>query len=179
LKGVAVLVAALERLMDRLPDLRMLFIGKDAPMGDGEGTGVEFIRERLGRFGDRVLRLDRMPHSQLYPFLSRARGSVLPSLVDNLPNAAIEAMLFGRVLIGTRGASFEELIEDEKSGLLVEIGDVPGLAMAMERLWGMSALERDAIGALARESAQRFSAERTIPALESYFREVVAGEIRN
>src|ERR1051326_7456438 len=55
--------------------------------------------------------------------LSRYRASasvVLPSLIDNLPNSCLEAMGLGRVVIGTKGTSFEELITDEANGFLIE-----------------------------------------------------------
>jgi glycosyltransferase involved in cell wall biosynthesis len=173
LKGVGVLVEALTSLLPRVPDLRLKLIGKDYTMGAGEGMATELIQRRLGEFGDRVKWLDRMPHSQLYPILSKARGSVLPSLIDNLPNTALEAMALGRVVIGTRGASFDELIEDGKSGLLVEVGDAEGLAAAMERLWNMPESERKAMGEAAKEVVAEFRPEKTIPILESYYREVI------
>ncbi len=173
LKGIGPLAEALEIALPANPDMRIVFVGKDATMGDGKGSGVELLKRRLGNFVDRVQRLDRLPHSQLYPILSKARGSVLPSLLENLSNAALEAMALSRVVVGTRGASFDELIEDGKSGLLVEIGDAQGLARAIERLWRMPAVEREAMGNAARRVAEEFRPEKSIPVLEEYYREVI------
>ncbi len=48
----------------------------------------------------------------------------------------IEAMAAGLPVIATRGGAFPELVEDGRTGLLVEPGDVEGLTEAMERLAG-------------------------------------------
>ena len=178
LKGIGVIVEALETVLAGNPDLHMILIGRDAPMGEGRGSGAERIQGRLGRFGGRVVRLDRLSHAQLYPFLARARGSVLPSLVDNLPNAALEAMAFGRVVIGTHGTGMEELIENGRSGLLVEPGNSEQLASAMDRLWRMPEEERRRMGEAALRSMDRFSPGRTLPILESLFHRVLAVESR-
>ena len=47
--------------------------------------------------------LDKLPHRQLYPVIAGARLVVLPSLIENLPNAGLEAMALGRAVIGTAG----------------------------------------------------------------------------
>ncbi len=67
----------------------------------------------------RLVLIDNLPHRQLYPIIAAARLVVLPSLVDNLPNACLEAMGLGTAVIGTTGASFEELITDGVNGFLV------------------------------------------------------------
>jgi glycosyltransferase involved in cell wall biosynthesis len=55
--------------------------------------------------------------------------------VDNLPNTVIESLLLGTPVIGSRGASIDELVVDEVSGLLVEIENPRALADAMVRVW--------------------------------------------
>jgi glycosyltransferase involved in cell wall biosynthesis len=76
-----------------------------------------------------------MPKPELYALLARAEAAVLPSLVDNLPNTVIESLLLGIPVIGTRGASIDELVRDGINGELVERGDAPALANALIRVW--------------------------------------------
>jgi glycosyltransferase involved in cell wall biosynthesis len=73
--------------------------------------------------------------AQTYAVLQRADATVLPSLVDNLPNTVIESLMLGVLVIGTRGASIDELVEEGKTGHLVEVGDPRGLADALVRMW--------------------------------------------
>ncbi len=45
----------------------------------------------------------------------------LPSRIDNLTNTCIESMALGKVVIGTQGAIFEQLIEDGVNCFLCRI----------------------------------------------------------
>jgi glycosyltransferase involved in cell wall biosynthesis len=55
--------------------------------------------------------------------------------VDNLPNTVIESLMLGIPVIGTRGASIDELVEPGVTGQLVYPGNVDGLAAAMVEAW--------------------------------------------
>jgi glycosyltransferase involved in cell wall biosynthesis len=56
-------------------------------------------------------------------------------LVDNLPNTAIESLTRGVPVIGSAGASIDELVIDGIDGLLVPIGDTDTLAKSMAATW--------------------------------------------
>ena len=60
---------------------------------------------------------------------------MLPSQVDNLPNTVIESLSLGIPVLGSRGASIDELVEEGRTGHLVELGDVHGLAETLVRMW--------------------------------------------
>jgi glycosyltransferase involved in cell wall biosynthesis len=63
--------------------------------------------------------------------------------VDNLPNTAIESLTLGVPVIGTRGASIDELVEEGVTGNLVTPGDVDGLATTIVKFWrGESAVRK-------------------------------------
>ena len=66
--------------------------------------------------------------------LRRADVAVLPSQVDNLPNTVIESLSLGIPVLGSRGASIDELVEEGRSGHLVAFGDVQALANALIRM---------------------------------------------
>lgn len=53
---------------------------------------------------------------------------------DNLPTVIMEAMACGTPVVSTRVAGVPEMIDDGVNGLLVNEGDIPGLAAAIERL---------------------------------------------
>ncbi len=76
-----------------------------------------------------------LPKPQLYTVLRGAAAAIIPSIIDNLPNTAIESLLLGIPVIGTRGASIDELVTDGVTGELVPLHDVTGLAEAMVRAW--------------------------------------------
>jgi glycosyltransferase involved in cell wall biosynthesis len=129
-KGTEWLARALPLAWAREPELRMVWAGREVERGI-----VERCRARWGPRGSRVHYAGALPRPELYAVLNRAIASVLPSRVDNLPNTAAESLAFSVPVIGTRGASLDELIEDGTSGALVPIDDVGALASALVRAW--------------------------------------------
>ena len=59
---------------------------------------------------------------------------VLPSLAEGMSNALLEAMAEGIPVVATRVGGNAEVIEDGRSGLLVEPGDAAGLSGALAGL---------------------------------------------
>jgi len=169
-KGFHTLVQALPEFFEQQPDAYAAMVGRDmrTPLGP---SMIDYARQQLGRFTDRVVFIDKVHHAQLYPIISGARLVVLPSLMDNLPNACLESMALGKVVIGTLGASFDEVIVDGENGFLVKAGDPEHLAEKICQVWANPAL--DEIGRAAKDKAQEFSPEQTIPALLNYYETVI------
>jgi len=170
LKGGITLGSALKQVLPRFSDLHMVFVGKDMPIKGVPGKSVmQYILEQAGEWSDRVHYFDRLPREQLYPIIKGASGIVLPSRIDNFPNACLEAMAFGKVVIGTEGASFEEMMEDGVSGILVPRDDPISLADAMARLWQMSEAEKARIGEAAKARLQPLGPDNACRVLEQYY----------
>ena len=125
LKGIKTIGDMICRLFHRYPDLCFVFVGKD--FGLKGCSAIEYVRERAGVYHERVIYRGRLPHGQLYPIIEHARLVVLPSRFDNFPNTCIESMAFKKIVIGTRGTSFEELITDGVNGFLCERDDPESL----------------------------------------------------
>jgi glycogen(starch) synthase len=146
LKGVKTLAEVLPELFEWDKELDFVFVGKQ---GNFAGRPMlEYVRERVDPNQGRVIHLERLPHEELYPIIDGASVVVLPSRIDNFPNACLEAMARGKLVVGTRGASFDQLIEDGVSGFLCEIDDRESLLEAVKR--ALTHSEPDEIGARAK-----------------------------
>jgi len=170
-KGIHVLVRALPRFLSHCPDAHVALVGRDmeAPLASSMAS---FARAQCNGFGERLIIVEKLPHSQLYPVIAGAQLVVLPSLIDNLPNACLEAMGLGKVVIGTEGTSFEELITDGVNGFLVQPDDPEALADKMIAAWTDDRVA--AMSAAAKEKVTEFAPEKTIPSLLSYYSEVLS-----
>ncbi len=92
-------------------------------------------------------------------FLAMAEVVALPSLAEGLPIVVLEAMALGRPLVASRAGGTPELIEDSRSGRLVDVGDVPALAGAVQDLLASPEVAA-ALGRAAHERARaQFSLE--------------------
>lgn len=91
---------------------------------------------------------------------------VLPSDYEGLSNALMEAVAMGMPCISTSCAGAKEMIDHEKSGLIVPVGDEEALALAMDALLSDPALAAE-YGAAAKEHAKTFATENILRLWES------------
>lgn len=88
----------------------------------------------------------------------------------------VEAMASGRPLVATATEGAKEIIEDNRTGLLVPIGDAGKIAGAILNLLD-NANERMRLGANARDDAgRRFGLERMVEAVEQVYLDAISGK---
>jgi glycosyltransferase involved in cell wall biosynthesis len=169
-KGFHILAQALDEVLERNPNAHAAFVGMDLP--SVLGASMREYAERLcPRHRSRLIFIGQTPHSRLYPVITGARLVVLPSLVDNLPNACLEAMALEKPVVGTLDTSMDELLTEGVTGFLVPPGDSRALAEKLNAVWNSPDLER--IGREAAKRAKEFEPAITIPLLEEYFRSII------
>ncbi|RJW35690.1 glycosyltransferase [Lachnospiraceae bacterium TF09-5] len=162
LKGIHVIGQAIIDIFERYPDFYFVFQGRDSKLSwkGQELTGKELLKMFAGKYAERIIFL--LPISekkQVYGVVSHAELVVLPSRVDNLPNTCIEAMALGKVVIGTRGASFEQLITDGYNGWLIERDNPSSLLEKMDQAMRMTEEEKVLFGERAKKRLKQMSPE--------------------
>ena len=171
-KGFHTLAQALPQFLDQCPDAYVALVGRDMETSLASSM-AGFARAQCGSSAERLILLDNLPHSLLYPVIAGAHLVVLPSLIDNSPNACLEAMGLGKVVIGTSGTSFDELIIDGVNGFLVPPADPESLAKKMISAWTDPGLAT--MSAAAKQRMLEFAPEKTVTSLLSYYSEVLRG----
>ena len=103
-------------------------------IGDGEDRArLEALAESVGV--RQVVRfLGAVPDEELHAQLSACDVFVLPSRKEGFGIVFLEAMAYGKPVVGGAHGGTPEVIRDGETGLLVRHGDVPGLAAALIRL---------------------------------------------
>ena len=113
-------------------DLSMVFIGRDDCLPDGTKV-FEQIKSACSNYADRLHYHQALNKMKLYPFIEQAEAVLIPSRVDNCPNACLEAQMFGIPVIGTYDSSLDEMIEDGITGFLARNSDPESIRDAIER----------------------------------------------
>jgi glycosyltransferase involved in cell wall biosynthesis len=98
----------------------------------------------------------------------------LSSLNEGTPVAIIEAMAAGKPVVATRVGGVPDLIENGRTGILVESGDGPALSDALADL-AQHPEKRVQMGQNARQEAVRFSSDRLVDDVERLYRQLLAG----
>lgn len=112
-KGAGLIADIIFDLLDKHKDLYFAFAGRDA----GYAT---IIKNNAGIHSDKLIFLGRLKRNELNCIIKNSYCCILPSLADNFPNTAIEAMSHGKIVIGTEGSGFEQLIDADKNGFLIK-----------------------------------------------------------
>lgn len=103
------------------------------------------------------------------PLMRAADIVVLPSRLDGMPLAVLEAQALGKPVVASRVGSLPSMIEEGETGFLCKIGDVASFAQRILELAGDAKL-RDGMKSAARELVRRkYSAERMVESYEDVF----------
>jgi glycosyltransferase involved in cell wall biosynthesis len=125
-KGHKYLIQAMKRVLEIFPAATLLIVGE----GKERGRLIQLTR-KLG-IEKQVIFISSVSDTRMV--LSVMDVFVMPSLHEGLGLSLMEAMAFGVPVIGSRVGGIPSLIQDGKSGLLVEPEDVAGLSAAIIRV---------------------------------------------
>jgi glycosyltransferase involved in cell wall biosynthesis len=137
------------------------------------GDGPE--RARLERVAGDHGAIRLVGHRSDVPDLLGAADTVcLSSMAEASPMALLEAMAVGKPVVATNVGGVPEAVEDEKTGLLVPVGDSHAFASALLRLASDSSLA-ERMGHAARERHRAlFSVDRMVAEYIQLFERMIA-----
>jgi sugar transferase (PEP-CTERM/EpsH1 system associated) len=146
--------------------LRLEIVG-DGPLAAmvRERTSKSALRDAITLAGDRNDIPEQMRRFDVY---------ALPSLAEGISNTLLEAMASGLPCVATRVGGNDELVDANRTGLLVESGNVDDFAQALAAYLRDDSL-RSEHGANARKRAvERFGIDRMIEAYENLYTSLLA-----
>ena len=152
-------------LPDLPPATRLTVAGKDTPSGPGHGSYRDTVLDRVGEEArSRIQMLGWVSDEQLSRLFRTCKLVVAPSRYESFGLPLIEAMQYGKAVIGTTAGGMPEVVTDGREGLLVPPGDATAFASALVRLVNDDRLrqqyERAAVERFDREFTQEAFAAR-------------------
>ena len=169
-KGLDLLVKAFHKLLATIPDARMEIIG--------EGPQRPALEQQIARLRLRgqVELLGWLPNRLAHERVSTSSAFVLPSYVEALGVAYLEAMSLGVPTVGVQGQGIADVIEHGRNGLLLPSRDVMAIHNAMLELARDKAFAHS-VGAAGRETfAQgRYDWKGHAERHSTLYRELLAG----
>lgn len=163
-KGFFDLLESVVWVRDIFPDYKLLC--------GGEGN-YDYVNSYIQRLGieHNVKLLGWVNDKMRQELLDTAAIFVLPSYVEGMPMAVIEAMSRGVPVIASSVGGIPDAVTDGKEGLLINAGDITGLAMALINLLG-NPVKRLEMGAAGKIKVQKeFIASTVLPDLYKLYQE--------
>ena len=138
-KGRWTFLEAAKKVVTQTSEVVFVWVSPFLPLGeDAERVDSFELRDSLY-----LVRSDDVgtTRQDILKFFRAADVFVLPSYVEGIPIALLEAMAIGVPSISTNVYGIPEAIIHEKTGLLIEAGDSDGLAAATSRLFSDKELQ--------------------------------------
>ncbi|MFO7653434.1 MAG: glycosyltransferase family 4 protein [Candidatus Krumholzibacteriia bacterium] len=123
----------------------------------GTGSMTRELQERARRAGLDGRVVFHGFRADILDYLAHLDALLMPSFHEGLPYTLLEAMALGRPVIASRVGGLAEVLRHDETGLLVEVGDVAGIAGALARLAGDPGLVRRLGEAARREQRARYT----------------------
>lgn len=131
-KGTIDLLKAIPEVLREVPEAHFTLIGADRPHCPGGRTHAEYLEDEFPGVVRRHITLaGRLSDCEVDQQLREADLFVAPSLYESFGLIFLEAMRWGTPVIGTTAGGIPEIIEHEKTGLLVEPSRPAELAQTM------------------------------------------------
>lgn len=166
IKGVDILLRAVAPVMQKHAHVHLVLVGEGP-----DRTALKSLARELG-IADRVLLLGL--RDDVDALLRAADALVLASRTEALPTVVLEAMATGLPVVATNVGGIPEMVEHDRSGILVAPEDVAALGAAIERIVVDGALRRT-LGLRGRQIVEsRFRIETMCESRMAFFEELLA-----
>lgn len=160
-KGQDVLIQAFHQLAKTRDNLHLVLVGRAEPY-------VEFLYRQVRELGlcARIAFIEDVPHGQIGRLFQAAQVFVLPSRREPFGLVILEAALFELPVLASRVGGIPEIIEHNRTGVLVPPDDVNALAEELESLLKEPGRAKTLGAALRREALEKFGWDRACAAYE-------------
>ena len=135
-KGVDALILAVARLHGTIPDVQLVAVGSGDDLSRLRNIAIE------QQVADKVHFLEGLSQRELTACYAAADVFALPSTGEGFGLVFLEAMAFGKPVVGADAGGIPDLIRDGSNGLLIPPNDPDALAQGLSRLLGDEALRR-------------------------------------
>jgi len=135
-KGIDVLLAAIKQVMSDHPEAYVDIVGNDELIGKDNMTYRELFEgdRTADTIRDRVFFHGQVSEAALRGFYRACDIFVAPSRFESFGLILVEAMMFGKPVIGSLAGGMVEVVEHGKSGLLAKPGDAESLTALLGQL---------------------------------------------
>lgn len=171
LKGSFDIADIIYDVLDKYKDLNLVMVGKQVPYKGKEP--YKEIRTKAKEYANRIIWFDKMQHKHLYPIIKNAEFCLMPSRTENFSNTCLEAMGFGKIVIGS-SPYFNQIIDDDVNGFLCEAKNPQSLLQKIYQVMELSEDKKLLIQEKAYQRVCECSPEKMTTKLIEYYMNIIS-----
>jgi len=165
-KGVKYLIKAMEIIIQKNTNTRLMLVGNGEDRGKLEKLVKEFVLEK------HVIFVGKVPNEKVPEYMVASDVFVLPSLSEGFPVVILEAMASGLPIVATKVGGLPEIIKDGENGFLVEPKNPKEIAEKVLLLLEDDEL-RERISRSFKEKVKNYSWESVVKRLEEVYQRCI------
>ena len=169
-KGIRELLAAAALVLNKRPETRFVLAGGHRHC-DGASMARYWMPEELSVFGDRIHFTGWLSADELAVWYRRADILVVPSWYEPFGMVVLEGMLYGLPILASNIGGPAEILEQERTALLVPPRNPVALAHGLLRLIDDPLLRRQLGLAAARAVREEWSYVRAVQKMKTVYSE--------
>ena len=173
LKGLINVTKAMKVILKQYPAWHFKVIGDD---GTGPANGVtmrKWMKEELKNFLGQVEFLDGVLYEELPAAIAASEIVLLPSLFESFSYTCAEAMAAGKAVVGSDNTGMADLIQQDKSGMLVNPYEYREIVTAIKKLIEDNDF-REQVSTMARiRIVNDFNAQYTLKLFMAFYKEAI------
>lgn len=113
-KGVILLAHAIPNIIERIGNVKFLFVGKDTNRNEEGISTIEYIKNIVpSKYHKNLEFRDQVQNSELNSIYNKVIMGVFPSLFDNFPYVVLESMASGLPFIGSINSGMKEMLDGD------------------------------------------------------------------
>jgi glycosyltransferase involved in cell wall biosynthesis len=134
-KGLETLFKAIPLVLEEVPDAQFHIVGKDTNLAPNGGSYRDYLLQNLDKkYHKNVRFVGYVNDNELKDFYRNCDIFVAPSLYESFGLIYLEAMAWGKPVIGCDVGGVPEIVEDGETGILIPPEDENALAEAIINL---------------------------------------------
>jgi len=163
-KGQKYIIEAMKKILNTRQDIMLYIIGQGSLR-----NSLQSLINKYGLQDNVILAGGNKPREEIPLWMNACDVFVLPSLSESFGIVQIEAMACGKPVVATKNGGSEEIVIEDKLGILVESKDPEGLLQAI-----LVALEVEWDAEYIREYSKQFAWERIAEKIVKVYEEVLS-----
>jgi glycosyltransferase involved in cell wall biosynthesis len=165
-KGLELILDVAAAVRTRIPNARYVLVG--------EGNIRPLLEQTTARHGLRDIVRLHGPEPDARDLYGAFDIVLQASETEGLPNVLLEAAAAGRAIIATAAGGTEEIVQNNRTGILIPIGDGASMSLALEILV-RDPVRREQLGKAARDHVRNvFSMQRFLDETAALYEELAA-----
>ncbi len=165
-KGVRYIIEAMRYVFKEIPDAKLIIAGDGPRRGEFERLAKEIDPKNVEFLG-------KIPHEEMSEWYGKCNVFVMHSKFEPFGAVTVEAMASARPVIASRTGGSIDIVKNNETGILVEFGDVKGIADAIIKILKDEELAKSMGEKGRRRIEDEYSWKREADRIEKIYKELV------